>query len=82
MGRGRFANQSETKRSHVDGPCPSRARGAPASGAGTASARGARPSSAGKLPRPIGSAAHGHSIADDGSNVLHLLFAETVEANG
>ena len=27
-------------------------------------------------------AAHGNSIADDGSNVLHLLLAETVEADG
>jgi hypothetical protein len=27
-------------------------------------------------------AAHGHAIADDGSNVLHLLLAETVKAKG
>src|SRR5829696_3019268 len=29
-----------------------------------------------------GSAAHGHSIADHGGNVLHLLLAETVETKG
>src|SRR6516225_4448583 len=31
---------------------------------------------------PSGSAAHGHSITDYGSNVFHLLLAETVEAKG
>jgi len=31
---------------------------------------------------PDGLAAHGHAIAGHGSNVLHRLLAETVEANG
>ena len=49
--------------------------------AATASAWGVGLSSTGAAS-PDGFAAHGHSIADHGSNVLHLLLAETVEAKG
>ena len=52
IGRGRFANHSETKRFHGDGSYPSPIRRAPASDAATASAWGGGLWSAGKPGRP------------------------------
>jgi hypothetical protein len=82
MGRGRLANQSETKRIHVDGlmsvanPWGPSLRGCNRIRPGRGAFVYWQPAS------PSGSAAHGHSITDYGSNVFHLLLAGTVEAKG